>query len=56
MKYMQWNAKRQNAAENIRKQKDSEREVGEYIHQAAKRMIRGRERWHKHGQENFERI
>ena len=44
MKYMQWSAKRQKATENIRKQKESEREAGEYIHQAAKRMSRGRKR------------
>ena len=44
MKYMQWSAKRQKATENIRQQKDSEREADEYIHQAAKRMSRGRKR------------
>ena len=44
MKYMQWNAMRQKKADDIRKQKESERKAGEYIHQAAKRMSRGRKR------------
>ena len=38
MKYMQWRAKRQKKADDIRKQKESERAEGEYIHEAMKRM------------------
>ena len=44
MKYMEWNAKRKKKADAIRKQKESERAEDEYIHQAAKRMSRGRKR------------